>query len=84
MLYRPLALLVLAAMAALPQSTPKQISPEELEKLLEKKDAVFFLDVREPDEVARLGSVKGYVNVPLGQLESRLKEVPKDKLIVTL
>ena len=64
--------------------TPRKISADELEKLLEKKDAVFFLDVREPFEIQRLGSVKGYVNIPLGELEARLKEIPRDKLIVTL
>lgn len=64
--------------------TSRKISAEELEKLLEKKDAVFFLDVREPYEIQRLGSVKGYVNIPLGELEARLGEIPKDKLIVTL
>jgi rhodanese-related sulfurtransferase len=84
MFFRSFALFVLASVAALAQNASKQISPDELEKLLEKKDAIFFLDVREPEEIARLGSVKGYVNIPLGQLESRLKEVPKDKLIVTL
>ncbi|HET8548868.1 MAG TPA: rhodanese-like domain-containing protein [Bryobacteraceae bacterium] len=62
----------------------KDLSPEELAKLLEKKDKVFFLDVRSPAEIEKLGSVKGYVNIPLDQLEARLKEVPKDKLIVTL
>lgn len=84
MLFRSFAVFVLASMAALAQNASKQISSEELEKLLEKKDAIFFLDVREPDEIARLGSVKGYTNIPLGQLESRLREIPKDKLIVTL
>lgn len=62
----------------------KSISAEELEKLLEKPDRIFFLDVREPFEIERAGTVKGYVNIPLGQLEARLKEIPKDKLIVTL
>jgi rhodanese-related sulfurtransferase len=62
----------------------KQISAEELEKLLEKKANIFYLDVREPSEIAHLGSVKGYVNIPAGQLEGRLKEIPRDKLIVTL
>ena len=57
---------------------------EELAKLLEKPGKVFFLDVREPDEIAALGSIKGYVNIPLSQLEGRLKEIPTDKLIVTL
>ena len=35
------------------------------------------------DPIQELGSIKGYVNIPLGQLESRLKEIPKDKLIIT-
>ena len=61
----------------------KELSPEELGKLLEKRENLFFLDVREPQEIAQLGSMKGYVNIPLGQLESRLKEIPRDKLIIT-
>ena len=30
-----------------------------------------------------LGTIKGYINIPLGQLESRLSEIPKSKLIIT-
>jgi rhodanese-related sulfurtransferase len=62
----------------------KELNYEQLAKLLEKPGNVFFLDVREPAEIAHFGSVKGYVNIPLSQLEARLKEVPKNKLIVTL
>jgi rhodanese-related sulfurtransferase len=79
---RLLALCSLLAATALAQT--KDLNPEELAKLLEQKDKVFFLDVRSPAEIEKLGSVKGYVNIPLDQLEGRLKEVPKDKLIVTL
>jgi rhodanese-related sulfurtransferase len=39
--------------------------------------------VREPSEIAELGSIPGYVNIPLGQLQARLSEVPKNKLIIT-
>ena len=60
----------------------KQLSADELKKLLDEKK-IFFLDVREPRELAELGTIRGYVNIPLGQLEKRLSEVPKDKLIVT-
>lgn len=62
----------------------KEISSEQLAKLLEQPGKVFFLDVREPAEIVALGSVKGYVNIPMSQLEARIKEVPKDKLVVTL
>ena len=62
---------------------PPKLSDAELEKLLANQKNLFFLDVREPKEIQELGSIKGYVNIPLGQLESRLSEIPKDKLIVT-
>ena len=77
-------LLASTACAQTGKTAGKEISHEELSKLLEQPGKVFFLDVREPAEIARLGSVKGYVNIPMGQLESRLKEIPKDKVIVTL
>lgn len=62
----------------------KKLSDEELAKLMEKPEKLFLLDVREPDEIKELGSVPGYVNIPLGQLQSRLKEIPKGKAVVTL
>ncbi len=56
---------------------------EALEQFIKEQSNVFFLDVREPKEIAELGSMKGYVNIPLGELEKRMKEVPKDKTIIT-
>jgi rhodanese-related sulfurtransferase len=77
-------LLCAAALLWIASAAPAQeISTEELEKYLNNKQ-VFFLDVREPEEVKELGSVPGYVNIPLNQLEKRLAEIPKNKLIVTL
>ncbi|MDX2268452.1 MAG: hypothetical protein NW208_10125 [Bryobacter sp.] len=56
----------------------------ELEKLLKEESNRFFLDVREPAEISELGgSLPGYVNIPLGELEKRMNEVPKDKTIIT-
>jgi rhodanese-related sulfurtransferase len=81
---RLLAALLFVSLGTILAETPKTLTHEEIEKLLEKKDAIFWLDVREPKEIEQLGSVKGYVNIPIGQLEKRLNEIPKDKLIVTL
>ena len=75
-------LLFVPVLLALAFGQSRHLTVEEIEKALENKE-VFFLDVREPKEIAELGSVKGYVNIPLGQLESRLSEIPKDKLILT-
>lgn len=60
---------------------PKMTSDEVMARL--EKGDVFFLDVREPRELAELGTFEGYVNIPLGQLEKRLGEIPKDKPIIT-
>lgn len=72
-------LLVLAG--SLVAQTPN-LSTEEFEKYMKQKN-VFLLDVREPKELTELGTLKGYVNIPVGELEKRLSEIPKGKLIVT-
>jgi rhodanese-related sulfurtransferase len=61
----------------------KQLTTDELKELVDSGKKFFFLDVREPKEIEELGTIDGYVNIPLSQLESRLKEIPKDALIVT-
>ena len=86
------ALLVPAVAMATQNTSPAQPSPgqpkaekmasDDVLALLEKGE-VFFLDVREPRELAELGTFDGYVNIPLGQLEKRLNEIPKDKAIIT-
>ena len=69
------------ATPAAPPQAPKMAS-DDVMALLEKGE-VFFLDVREPSELEELGTLEGYVNIPLGQIEKRLKEIPKDKAIIT-
>jgi hypothetical protein len=65
------------------QQAPKAISAEELKALIDKKVKFFFLDVREPAEIQALGTMKGYVNIPLSRLGARLSEIPKNTLVVT-
>ena len=43
-------------------------------------DGAFLLDVREPVELV-VENVPGAVNIPLGQLRSRLGELPRDREI---
>lgn len=69
----------------LPVLAQKEITPEELANLMEgDRKGIFLLDVREKYELEDAGVVDGYYHIPLGDLEKRLKEVPKDKLIVTM
>lgn len=63
------------------QPLPAEVSVEEAAQL---RDAgAFMLDVREPDEWAA-GHIPEATLVPLGQLKSRLDEVPKDAKVVVV
>ena len=35
------------------------------------------------EEIQELGTIEGYLNIPIDQLESRLDEIPRDKTILT-
>jgi rhodanese-related sulfurtransferase len=61
----------------------RQFTTEELKELVDSGKKFLFLDVREPKELEELGTIKGYVNIPLSQIESRLDEIPKNAVIVT-
>jgi len=75
-----------AGTIALRGQEPKatEIKIDDLKQRVDRGDKdLFFLDVREPKELEELGTLKGYVNIPLGQLEARLSEVPKGRVVVT-
>ena len=61
---------------------PKKLTPEELKDAMAKEPKPVFLDVREPKELEDLGTLEGYTNIPLGELESRISEVPKDRDVI--
>jgi hypothetical protein len=59
-----------------------RVKPDDIDALL-AEGKVLLLDVREPWELEENGTIEGYVNIPLSQLEKRLSELPKDKAILT-
>jgi hydroxyacylglutathione hydrolase len=59
-----------------------QVSVQEFsELLLKEKDHIQVLDVREAGEV-EAGAMQRSVRIPLGQLEKRIAELDRDKLLV--
>lgn len=40
-----------------------------------------LVDVRQPGEIEKLGTIKGAINIPLPDLRERLNELPRDKTI---
>lgn len=75
-----------SATAAAPQAPAMdeshRVAAAEIDKLL-AEGKVLLLDVREPKELEELGAIEDSVNIPLPQLEKRLSELPKDRLILT-
>jgi rhodanese-related sulfurtransferase len=60
----------------------KRVNVEDIDKLL-ADGKVVLLDVREPKELEEMGTIEGSIHIPLGQLETRLGELPKDRVILT-
>lgn len=61
---------------------PANIDAKTLDSIRDRSD-VFIVDVREPHEFAG-GHVPGATLIPLGQLSSRLSEIPQDKTVVAV
>ena len=59
------------------------LSVLELYKEIENGKQPFLLDVRQPAEF-RLGHIAGVKLIPLGELDRRIKEVPRDREIVCI
>jgi rhodanese-related sulfurtransferase len=60
-----------------------QISVQELERRLHGEPPPFLLDVREPWEF-RQGHVPAAQLIPLGDLERRISEVPRDRQVLAI
>jgi rhodanese-related sulfurtransferase len=65
--------------AGLPSGADPYLSPAESRKAI--LDGAFILDVREPDEWT-VSRVEGALHIPLGSLEERLSEVPRDRPVL--
>lgn len=63
-------------------STPAEISVQEAYQLYQNGET-FFLDVREPSEWDEYHAPNSTL-IPLGELATRVNEVPKDKRIVVV
>lgn len=72
----------LCQVAVAAQDSFPKLAPEELKQMVDDKVRMFFLDVREPAELEEAGTLEGYVNIPVGQVESRMGEIPKEVQLV--
>jgi hypothetical protein len=64
-----------------PEVPEKYISVDEAKALVDKRQAVVFIDVREKPQYDDL-HIKGALNIPLDSLRGRLRDVPRKGLLV--
>ena len=55
----------------------------QVDEARDRLDDAFFLDVREPAEW-KAGHIEQAVHIPMGQLNARIAEIPKDQEIVAV
>ena len=60
-----------------------EIAPHELSEKLKDKRKFLLIDVRQPEEF-KSGHVPGAKLIPLGELNRRINELPKDKEIACI
>lgn len=75
-----IALLALSASLCL-AAGPVDMNSAQAKGLLAKNGKTFLLDVRTPDEY-RQAHLRGALLIPLGELERRVREVPKDRPVL--
>jgi rhodanese-related sulfurtransferase len=76
---------VMAWAAPAPAGNPpvpeKFISVDQAKALLDKRERITFIDVREKSQYDDL-HIKGAINIPLGVLPARLADVPRTNRVI--
>lgn len=55
----------------------REMKPDELKALIAKKAKLIVIDVRDEAQFEK-ETIRGAIHIPLAELGSRLKEIPKD------
>jgi rhodanese-related sulfurtransferase len=64
-------------------STTPEITPVELKAEIEGGAKLVLIDVREPHEL-EISVLLGVIPIPLGEIEARFAEIPKDQNVVMI
>ena len=63
------------------ESEFKEITVDEAYQIFISDKDYLFVDVRSEDEY-KSGHIEGAINIPVSEIDSRLSEIPKDKIII--
>ncbi len=76
------ACVLVGVAAASGQAPPEQrVDIDELKAAIDAGATMLLIDVREDYEVES-GSIPGSIHIPLGQLEDRMSDIPRDVRLV--
>ena len=64
------------------EKSAQRISIPDLKRKMEGSKKLLLIDVREPKELAEGGAIPGAVHVPMGHLEKRMSDFPKNADLV--
>jgi rhodanese-related sulfurtransferase len=62
----------------------KQLSRNDVDKLVGNPKKLLVIDVRRPDEISKYGTLPVYLNVQINDLPDALDYIPRDRVIVTV
>lgn len=67
-----------------PATKAKQLTNDEFDAYLAHPEKILLIDVRRPDEIASIGGFPVYLNIQIKELKDHLREIPKDREIITV
>jgi rhodanese-related sulfurtransferase len=62
----------------------KQLSRNDVDKLVGNPKKLLVIDVRRPDEISKYGTLPVYLNIQLKDLPDVLDYIPRDRIIATV
>ncbi len=68
----------LGAAAMAQQSDTERIAVSDLKKKIDSGETFLLIDVREDYELEENGAIKGAIHIPMGELDARMADIPKD------
>jgi hypothetical protein len=61
---------------------PERIAISDLKKKIDSGEKFLLIDVREDWEIKQDGAIPGAIHIPMGELDARMKDIPKDVEVV--
>lgn len=75
-------LIVGGPVAARQSDDIERIGVQNLKEQLDNGETFILIDVREDYELEEDGAIEGAIHIPMGELEARMSDIPKDIRLV--